>query len=399
MYKYAVGPESASNVDVLTEEEVSLTSQLLSAVSAGELLTKMSPVEASRRTSDVREILLLGNLRLVAHEARIRAYGGFLAFDDLFQIGTIGLMTAMEKFDPFRGFQFSTYATHWIRQAISREQANLDRSIRLPVHVVEELNSLLQRRTRLESDLNRSVTNVELANELGLRLDRVEFLLQLAHAPASLNLLIEEGAGAVEKELMLHETEDSDERMNLSNRIVGDVVERVLSSLSSREAQVIKFRFGIGGGNPQTLEQVGQHFGVTRERIRQIEAKALKKTSGAQDCVPTARPFACVRIEGARRLQSVGNVDLEFERLQASHGYLMPGQPPAGSHRRPLSIPEDALDNKHVPVGIVSGNFHGRRFKIGLRRLPTVVNKQLPRVGRVDAIKYPEVGPGNRTGS
>ena len=277
MYKYAVGPESASNVDVLTEEEVSLTSQLLSAVSAGELLTKMSPVEASRRTSDVREILLLGNLRLVAHEARIRAYGGFLAFDDLFQIGTIGLMTAMEKFDPFRGFQFSTYATHWIRQAISREQANLDRSIRLPVHVVEELNSLLQRRTRLESDLNRSVTNVELANELGLRLDRVEFLLQLAHAPASLNLLIEEGAGAVEKELMLHETEDSDERMNLSNRIVGDVVERVLSSLSSREAQVIKFRFGIGGGNPQTLEQVGQHFGVTRERIRQIEAKALKK--------------------------------------------------------------------------------------------------------------------------
>ena len=186
-------------------------------------------------------------------------------------------MTAMERFDPFRGFQFSTYATHWIRQAIGRGQANLDRSIRLPVHVIEELNSLLQRRARLESDLSRSLTTVELANELGIKLDRVEFLLQLAHPPASLDLLIEEGADAVEKELILHETVDSEERMNLSNRIVGDVVERVLSSLSSREAQVIKLRFGLGGGGPQTLEQVGQYFGVTRERIRQIEAKALKK--------------------------------------------------------------------------------------------------------------------------
>ena len=277
LQKYAIGPETVPNNEVSTEGAVSVTSRLLSAVAAGELLTRMSPAEALKRVPEVREVLLRGNLRLVVYEARIRAHGGFLSFADLVQIGTIGLMTAMDRFDPFRGFQFSTYATHWIRQAISREQANLDRSIRLPVHVIEELNPLLQRRTRLESDLNRSVTNVELANELGLQLDRVEFLLQLAHPPASLNLLIEEGAGAVEKELILHDTADRYEQMNLSNRIVGDVVERVLSSLSSREAQVIKLRFGLGGGNPQTLEQVGQYFGVTRERIRQIESRALKK--------------------------------------------------------------------------------------------------------------------------
>ena len=277
MYKYAVGPETASNGDVLTEEEVSLTSQLLSAVSAGELLTRMSPIEASRRASDVREILLLGNLRLVAHEARIRAHGGFLAFADLFQIGTIGLMTAMERFDPFRGFQFSTYATYWIRQVISREQANLDRSIRLPVHVVEELNSLEQRRVQLESELQRNLTSVELADELGRDPDRVEFLLKLAHPPASLDLLLEEGHGAVENELLLHETPDSEQQRNLSNWTTRNAVEKALLSLSAREAQVIKFRFGIGGGSPQTLEQVGQHFGVTRERIRQIEAKALNK--------------------------------------------------------------------------------------------------------------------------
>ena len=276
MHKYAVGSGPVPNGDVFTEDDVSVTSRLLSAVSAGELLTRMSPVKASRQALEVRQVLLLGNLRLVAHEARIRAHGGFLTVADLFQIGTIGLMTAMERFDPFRGFQFSTYATYWIRQAISREQANLDRSIRLPVHVIEELNSLLQRRVRLESELQRNLTTVELANELNREPDRVEFLLQLAHPPASLDSLLAGGHSAVEEQLLLCETSDSEERRNLSNGIIRDAVEKVLSLLSDREAQVIKLRFGIRGEGPQTLEQVGQHFGVTRERIRQIEANALK---------------------------------------------------------------------------------------------------------------------------
>ena len=277
MHEYAVGPETVPSNGVLTEDDVSVTSRLLSAVSASELLTRMSPAEAFKLVPEVREALILGNLRLVAHEARIRANGGFVTFADLVQIGTIGLMTAMERFDPFRGFQFSTYATNWIRQAISREQANFDRSIRLPVHVVEELNSLLQRRQKLESDLNRSPTNVELANELSLGLDRVEFLLQLARPPESLDLLMEEDADVVEKESRLYESADGGERNNLWDWVARDAVEKVLVSLSSREAQVIKLRFGIGGKNAQTLEQVGQQFGVTRERIRQIEAKALKK--------------------------------------------------------------------------------------------------------------------------
>ena len=236
----------------------------------------MSPVEASAKIPEIRQVLVLGNLRLVAHEARARAHGGFLTFADLVQIGTIGLMAAIERFDPFRGFRFSTYAIYWIRQAISREQANLDRNIRLPVHVVEELNSLLQRRVRLESESQGNLTNVDLANELSLDPDRVELLLELAHPPVSLDLLLEQGPEVVEKELWLHETVDSEEERNLSNRMIRDAIEKVLSALSAREAQVIKFRFGIGGDNPQTLEQVGQYFGVTRERIRQIEAKALK---------------------------------------------------------------------------------------------------------------------------
>lgn len=277
LHKYAVGPETVPNSNVLTEDDVSVTSRLLSAVTASELLTRMSPAEASSRAYEVREVLLRGNLRLVAHEARVRAHGGLLSFADLVQIGVIGLMTAMERFDPFRGFQFSTYATYWIRQVISRDQANLDRSIRLPVHVIEELNSLLQRRAELESDFNRGLTNDELAIELGIASDRVEFLLSLENLPKSLDLLIENDAGVVEQELTLHDAEASMESMNLSNRITSDAVERVLSSLPFREAEVIRLRFGIGGASPQTLERVGQHFGVTRERIRQIEAKALKK--------------------------------------------------------------------------------------------------------------------------
>ena len=277
VHKYAIGPETVPSNGVFTENDVSVASRLLSAVSAGDLLTRMTPAEAFKLVPAVREVLLLGNLRLVAHEARMRARGGFLTFADLVQIGTIGLMTAMERFAPFRGFQFSTYATYWIRQAMGREQANLDRSIRLPVHVIEELNSLLRRRRHLETEFNRIPTNVELANELSLGLDRVEFLLHLARPPESLDLLMEDGSGAAGKESRLHETVGSGDSINLSDWIVQDAVEKVLFSLSYREAQVIMLRFGIGGEDAQTLEQIGQHFGVTRERVRQIEAAALKK--------------------------------------------------------------------------------------------------------------------------
>ena len=286
MHKYAVGPETVPRNGVLTEDDVSVTNRLLSAVSASELLTRLSPAEASNLVPEVREALILGNLRLVVHEARKRASGGFLTFADLVQIGTVGVITAVEKFDPFRGFQFSTYATNWIRQAIGREQAKLDRSIRLPVHVIEELNSLLQRRQKLESDLNRIPSNVELANELSLGLDKVNFLLQFARPPESLDMLMEEDADVVEKEARLHTSADGGERKDLWDWIARDAVDRVLVSLSSREAQVIKLRFGIGGNHAQTLEQIGQHFGLTRERIRQIEEKALRKLRKPKNAYP-----------------------------------------------------------------------------------------------------------------
>ena len=277
MHKYAVGPETVPSKGVSTENDVSVTNRLLSAVSASELLTKMSPAEAFKLVPEVKGALILGNLKLVAHLARIRANGGFLTFADLVQIGTVGLMMAMERFDPFRGFQFSTYATHWIRQAIGRGQANLDRSIRLPVHLLEELNSFLQRQQKIESDSNWSLTIEELANELGLGLNRVKYLLQLARPPESLDLLMEESADVVEKELRLHESAEGREPINLLDWIARDAVKEALASLSSREAQVIELRFGIGGKDPLTLEQIGQRFGLTRERIRQIEARAMRK--------------------------------------------------------------------------------------------------------------------------
>lgn len=277
MHNYAVGTETVPSFGNPTEDDISQTSRLLTAVSADELLTRMSPAEAFNLVPEVREVLILGNLRLVAKEARKRANGGFLAFADLVQIGTIGLMTAIDKFDPFRGFQFSTYATHWIRQAIRREQAKLDRNIRLPFHVVEELNSLLQLRHKLDSDLNRSPTGVELAAELDVEPDRVKFLLQHARPPESLDLLMEEGAEAVEKELKLHESADGGEPIDVLDWIAGNAVEEALGSLTSREAQIIELRFGIGHKHALTLEQIGQRFGLTRERIRQIEAKALSK--------------------------------------------------------------------------------------------------------------------------
>ena len=277
VHMFAVGPDSVPNSKSLTDEDVLVTSRLLSAVAAGELLTRMSPADACRLVLEIKQTLILGNLKLVARVARIRANGGFLTFADLLQIGTIGLMTAIERFDPFRGFQFSTYATYWIRQAIGRDQANLNRCIRLPVHVVEGLNSLLKRRQEFEADLNRLPTNAELAGELKLGHDRVEVLLQLERPPESLDLMLEYGAGALENELTDLDSANVGDPIDLLNWVFKDAVEKMLVSLSSREAQVLKLRFGIDVDHAQTLEQVGQHFGLTRERIRQIEKEALKK--------------------------------------------------------------------------------------------------------------------------
>ena len=277
LHKYAVGPETVPNDDFLTDEDVSATSRLLSAVTASELLARMSPEEASSKAHELQEILLRGNLRLVARVARVRAHGGFLSFADLVQIGVIGLMTAMERFDPFRGFQFSTYATPWIRQVISRDQANLDRSIRLPVHVVEEINALFKQQAELEEELERVPTVEELAFEFDIDQQRVEFLLHLASPIQSLEGLIATNQKALERELQLKNEVCSDEEYSSYRDIVTEAVEEVLSTLTERESRVIRMRFGIGSGVSQTLEQVGQEFGVTRERIRQIEAKALRK--------------------------------------------------------------------------------------------------------------------------
>ena len=277
VHKYAVGSEPIPIIETISQEYVSVTNRLLSAVSAGELLKRLSPSDASEQVGEVRHILLIGNAKLVAHEARARAHGGFLSFADLFQIGNIGLMKAIEGFDPYRGFQFSTYATHWIRQAISREQANLERSIRLPVHVVEQINSLLKQRADREEELERVPTAEELAFEFDIEPQRVEFLLQLASPIESLEALIACDPKALEEQLQLKNEAVSQEEAYSYGKILTEAIEEVLSTLTERESRVIRMRYGIGSGVPQTLEQIGQDFGVTRERIRQIQAKALRK--------------------------------------------------------------------------------------------------------------------------
>ena len=277
VYRYAIGPEPVPISSEHSEFSIEKSSRLLSAVMAGELLERVSPSKAYANATAVRRRLLLGNLRLAAREARVRAHGDFLTFAELFQIGTIGLMTALEKFDPFRGFQFSTYAFNWIRQAITREQADLNRVIRLPVHLVEQINRVLNRRWEMELREHRIPTIVELADELNYQPERIRDLIELAIPPFSLDSLLEDDYSGVENQLRFHETPECEEGTCLSQRLIWDALDQVLMTLSDREEEVIKRRFGLGGHDPQTLERIGQFLGVSRERIRQIEAKALKR--------------------------------------------------------------------------------------------------------------------------
>jgi len=260
--------ENAKKKIKKVEEEAAMTEE-------GLRVTVREIQLGERQAEQAKAELIEANLRLVVSIAKKYANRG-MQFLDLIQEGNIGLMRAVDKFEYKRGYKFSTYATWWIRQAITRAIADQARTIRIPVHMIETINKLIRTSRYLVQELGREVTPEEIAEKMELSLDKVRNVLSIAKQPISLETPI-----GADEDSDLHDSIEDKKVIPAADTVISmdlaDQMRKVLATLTPREEKVLRMRFGVGEKSDHTLEQVGQDFDVTRERIRQIEAKALLK--------------------------------------------------------------------------------------------------------------------------
>jgi RNA polymerase primary sigma factor len=275
--------EDTSYLDDIADDSVRL---YLREIGKIPLLTAEEELALAKKVvsgdKNAKDQMAEANMRLVVSIAK-RYVGRGLDLLDLIQEGNTGLLRAVEKFDPDRGFKFSTYATWWIRQAITRAIADQARTIRIPVHMVETINKLLRTQRRLTQELNREPSNEEIAAAMEMEVDKVEHIMKIKQDISSLDASVRDD----EEDSVLGDfIEDEDAKTpteSASEQLLKEQVKQILGSLTEREQKILKLRFGLEDGKSHTLEEVGQEFSVTRERIRQIEAKALAKLRKHKD--------------------------------------------------------------------------------------------------------------------